>query len=96
MLNQTPLRFLVLPPPLEDDDDDEELEKVWDFPVDSYPSQDYSTIKLASDEEIQPTGNFTTMTPQEIAKWIDIRSRIIFPISFLIFNILYWGLFSWT
>jgi hypothetical protein len=31
------------------------------------------------------------MTPQEIAKWIDARSRVIFPFSFLIFNIIYWG-----
>ncbi|XP_058804984.1 pH-sensitive chloride channel 2-like isoform X2 [Phymastichus coffea] len=37
---------------------------------------------------------FTTMTPQEIAQWIDKRSRIVFPVSFLIFNILYWS-FIW-
>ncbi|KAJ8680426.1 hypothetical protein QAD02_016213 [Eretmocerus hayati] len=34
---------------------------------------------------------FTTMTPQEIAQWIDRRSRILFPVSFIIFNILYWS-----
>ncbi|XP_036144246.1 pH-sensitive chloride channel 2 isoform X1 [Monomorium pharaonis] len=38
--------------------------------------------------------NFTTMTPQEIAQWIDKRSRIVFPVSFIIFNILYWS-FIW-
>ncbi|XP_011874287.1 PREDICTED: glycine receptor subunit alpha-3-like isoform X5 [Vollenhovia emeryi] len=38
--------------------------------------------------------NFTTMTPQEIAQWIDRRSRIVFPVSFIIFNILYWS-FIW-
>ncbi|XP_011503743.1 PREDICTED: glycine receptor subunit alpha-2-like [Ceratosolen solmsi marchali] len=37
---------------------------------------------------------FTTMTPQEIAQWIDKRSRIVFPVAFLIFNILYWS-FIW-
>ncbi|XP_046428717.1 pH-sensitive chloride channel 2 isoform X1 [Neodiprion pinetum] len=37
---------------------------------------------------------FTTMTPQEIAQWIDKRSRIVFPVSFLIFNVLYWS-FIW-
>ncbi|XP_066588921.1 pH-sensitive chloride channel 2 [Prorops nasuta] len=38
--------------------------------------------------------NFTTMTPQEIAQWIDRRSRIVFPVAFLIFNVLYWS-FIW-
>ncbi|KAG8042167.1 hypothetical protein G9C98_000158 [Cotesia typhae] len=38
--------------------------------------------------------NFTTMTPQQIAQWIDRRSRIVFPAAFLIFNILYWS-FIW-
>ncbi|KAK3915325.1 pH-sensitive chloride channel 2 [Frankliniella fusca] len=37
---------------------------------------------------------FTTMTPQQIAQWIDRRSRVVFPISFVVFNVLYWG-FVW-
>lgn len=37
---------------------------------------------------------FTTMTPQEIAQWIDRRSRVVFPLSFVVFNVLYWG-FVW-
>ncbi|XP_063231516.1 pH-sensitive chloride channel 2-like [Bacillus rossius redtenbacheri] len=37
---------------------------------------------------------FTTMTPQEIAQWIDRRSRVLFPVAFVVFNILYWG-FVW-
>jgi hypothetical protein len=43
-----------------------------------------------------PTNNtgFTTMTPQQIAQWIDRRSRVFFPACFILFNILYWG-FVW-
>lgn len=33
---------------------------------------------------------WTTMTPQEIAIWIDKRSRFWFPVLFLIFNMFYW------
>jgi hypothetical protein len=36
----------------------------------------------------------TTMTPQEIAEWIDKRSRVWFPVLFIVFNVLYWG-FVW-
>lgn len=37
-----------------------------------------------------PKHNWTTMTPQEIATWIDKRSRILFPLMFIVFNIFYW------
>lgn len=37
-----------------------------------------------------PKHTWTTMTPQEIATWIDKRSRVLFPIMFIIFNIIYW------
>lgn len=33
---------------------------------------------------------WTTMTPQQIAMWIDKRARFVFPIAFLVFNIFYW------
>lgn len=35
-------------------------------------------------------GSWFTLTPQEIAQWIDRRSRIAFPVAFLVFNCLYW------
>jgi hypothetical protein len=45
---------------------------------------------------VSPPDNtgFTTMTPQQIAQWIDKRSRVLFPASFVVFTILYWG-FVW-
>ncbi|CAB3369314.1 Hypothetical predicted protein [Cloeon dipterum] len=45
-------------------------------------------------QALPPKPSFTTMTPQEVAKWIDQRSRLWFPIAFLLFNALYWG-FVW-
>ncbi|KAJ9585824.1 hypothetical protein L9F63_020526 [Diploptera punctata] len=51
---------------------------------------------LGSHSNNTPNTNtgFTTMTPQQIAQWIDRRSRVFFPASFILFNILYWG-FVW-
>ena len=49
-------------------------------------------MRLVSEDDGKPTGkSFTTMTSSQIAKWIDRKSRIAFPLSFLVFNILYWG-----
>ncbi|XP_066249041.1 pH-sensitive chloride channel 2-like isoform X1 [Euwallacea similis] len=33
---------------------------------------------------------WTTMTPHEVANWIDKKSRIAFPVGFIIFNLFYW------
>ncbi|XP_063618491.1 pH-sensitive chloride channel 2-like isoform X2 [Cydia splendana] len=43
-----------------------------------------------SDGSDEPKHTWTTMTPQQIATWIDKRSRVLFPLLFLAFNILYW------
>lgn len=32
----------------------------------------------------------TVMTTHEIARWIDAKSRVVFPLSFLLFNLMYW------
>lgn len=50
-----------------------------------------STTIHVPDQEQNTTQKWTTMTPQEVAKWIDKRSRIVFPCAFIIFNILYWS-----
>lgn len=34
---------------------------------------------------------WTTMTPHEVANWIDKKSRIVFPVAFIIFNLFYWS-----
>ena len=34
--------------------------------------------------------NFEDMTSEEIALWIDMKARIVFPVLFLIFNFFYW------
>lgn len=34
---------------------------------------------------------WTTMTPHEVANWIDKKSRIAFPVAFIIFNLFYWS-----
>ncbi|KAG8285746.1 hypothetical protein J6590_074480 [Homalodisca vitripennis] len=33
----------------------------------------------------------THMTNIEMANWIDRRSRILFPVAFIIFNLLFWS-----
>jgi hypothetical protein len=94
LFQQIPFRFLALPTLLEDEN--EEQEQVEDFQNDSKNAQHCGrTVIFTSDDRNKTNGSFTSMTPQQIAKWIDTRSRIIFPVSFFIFNILYWGLFSW-
>jgi hypothetical protein len=73
------------------DDDEEEVDQTQDFTNEASNSDNSSRTKPDYTGENQGSTSFTTMTPQQIAKWIDIRSRVLFPVSFLVFNIIYWG-----
>lgn len=73
------------------DDEDEEVDQTQDFTNEDSNSDNSSRIKPDYNGQNQGGTSFTTMTPQQIAKWIDIRSRVLFPVSFLVFNIVYWG-----
>ncbi|XP_058975456.1 pH-sensitive chloride channel 2 [Musca domestica] len=59
----------------------------------SNPNSTGHVINMDDNNKDNKTGEnttFTTMTPQEIAMWIDRRSRFLFPLMFLGFNCLYW------
>jgi hypothetical protein len=62
----------------------------------SKPGPDYTEFAVPVPTVGAPPTNagFTTMTPQQIAQWIDRRSRVFFPAAFMLFNVLYWG-FVW-
>ncbi|XP_055375610.1 pH-sensitive chloride channel 2-like [Condylostylus longicornis] len=54
-----------------------------------------SNQNMISNSTLDGNGNnnnisWTTMTPQQIAIWIDKRARFVFPISFIVFNALFW------
>lgn len=62
--------------------------------VNMEPSSSTSTLQMnhnvCGTPELNERHGWTTMTPQEIAYWIDRRSRLLFPCAFLVFNIFYW------
>lgn len=61
------------------------------------PSSSVLTLPMGNDcnqsTGTTPTG-WTTMTPQQISMWIDRRSRFLFPLAFLVFNLFYWSFIS--
>lgn len=64
--------------------------------VNMEPSSSTTTLQMnnmnniGTASELNEKTGWTTMTPQEIAYWIDRRSRVLFPSAFLVFNIFYW------
>jgi len=58
---------------------------------DPEPLENFSIrVPTLNDNKTSGSGSLFTLTPQEIAQWIDRRSRIAFPVAFLIFNCFYW------
>lgn len=62
--------------------------------VNMEPSSSTTTLQMSHTNCASPDPNmrqgWTTMTPQEIAYWIDRRSRVLFPSAFFVFNMFYW------
>lgn len=61
--------------------------------VNMEPSLSTSTLQMnqtCPTPDVNEKHGWTTMTPQEIAYWIDRRSRLLFPCTFLVFNIFFW------
>lgn len=61
----------------------EETRKFYEF--------DIGLMEEGGDENAHENRNsWTTLTPQEISQWIDAKARVMFPIAFIIFNVLFW------
>uniref|UniRef100_A0A1A9UU80 pH-sensitive chloride channel 2 n=1 Tax=Glossina austeni TaxID=7395 RepID=A0A1A9UU80_GLOAU len=61
----------------------EETRKFYEF--------DIGLMEEGGDENVHEKRNsWTTLTPQEISQWIDAKARVMFPIAFIIFNVLFW------
>jgi len=51
-----------------------------------------STSSSGDSTKEKPGQTFATMTPKEVSLWIDRKMRFVFPLSFIIFNALFWTL----
>lgn len=48
------------------------------------------TLEEGLDNEAKNRTGWTTLTPQELSQWIDAKARVLFPMSFLVFNAFFW------
>lgn len=51
---------------------------------------DVGSLEQGWDNEERNRAGWTTLTPQEISYWIDAKARVLFPMSFLVFNAFFW------
>ncbi|XP_017039332.1 pH-sensitive chloride channel 2 [Drosophila ficusphila] len=61
----------------------------------SLDEQDESSSSSSSSGDSpkeKPAQTFATMTPKEVSLWIDRKMRFVFPLSFVVFNALFWTL----
>ncbi|XP_017122476.1 pH-sensitive chloride channel 2 isoform X1 [Drosophila elegans] len=60
----------------------------------SLDEQDESSNASSGDstKEKPAPQTFATMTPKEVSLWIDRKMRFVFPLSFIVFNALFWTL----
>ncbi|XP_030755339.1 glutamate-gated chloride channel-like [Sitophilus oryzae] len=48
-------------------------------------------VEAGSPPTPTPSQQWAEMNPRDVAIWIDRKARIVFPATFLVFNILYWN-----
>ncbi|XP_023303199.2 pH-sensitive chloride channel 2 [Lucilia cuprina] len=66
------------------------ISKVTTFTTDNR-KMDTGLLEQGLDNETRNQRHgWTTLTPQEISHWIDSKARVLFPMSFLVFNAIFW------
>lgn len=53
-------------------------------------NMDVVLLEEGLDNESKNRNGWTTLTPEELSQWIDAKARVLFPVSFLVFNAFFW------